>query len=379
MPNAALACQAPGVGTRGKRQFGSLRKLPSGRWQARYSHPVTNALIAAPSTFATKAEAARWIAGVETDLARANWQDPSRASVTLSAYAADWLDTRRVRGLPLAPSTMSTYRKRLSQVIEPALGRKPLSKISPADVRSWHAEASKVGTTTAAQAYRLLHAILATATVDGLLSRNPCLVKGASHPVSAERPLVDRSQVEALALGMPEHLRAFVLLAFWGGLRLGELLALELRDVDLDSASGTGSVRIERQQQDVDRQTLVSAPKAGSVRTVHLPQPAVHAMALHIETRGPRPPCDRVFVRSDGSNLRAFDVHRYWRRSRDAVGLPQLHVHDLRHAGLTLAAQSGATLAEVMRRAGHSTSRAALIYQHGAEDRDREVAERMSR
>jgi integrase len=54
-------------------------------------------------------------------------------------------------------------------------------------------------------------------------------------------------------------------------------------------------------------------------------------------------------------------------------------LHDLRHAGLTLAAQSGATLAEVMRRAGHSSSRAAMIYQHAAERRDAEVAKRLGR
>jgi integrase len=84
-------------------------------------------------------------------------------------------------------------------------------------------------------------------------------------------------------------------------------------------------------------------------------------------------------MRPDGNDLRAFDEHRYWHGSRAAVDLPELHIHDLRHTGLTLAAQTGATLAEIMRRAGHSTSRAAMIYQHAAEDRDRELAARMSR
>jgi integrase len=56
-----------------------------------------------------------------------------------------------------------------------------------------------------------------------------------------------------------------------------------------------------------------------------------------------------------------------------ATGHADAHLHDLRHAGLTLAAQSGAT-AEVMRRAGHSSSRTAMIYQHAAERRVAEVA-----
>jgi integrase len=57
----------------------------------------------------------------------------------------------------------------------------------------------------------------------------------------------------------------------------------------------------------------------------------------------------------------------------------EAHLHDLRHAGLTLAAKSGATLAEVMRRAGHSSSRVAMIYQHAAERRDAEISERLGR
>lgn len=52
--------------------------------------------------------------------------------------------------------------------------------------------------------------------------------------------------------------------------------------------------------------------------------------------------------------------------------------HDLRHAGLTLSAQAGATLAEVMRRAGHSSSAAALGYQHAAAHRDAEIAARLT-
>lgn len=115
------------------------------------------------------------------------------------------------------------------------------------------------------------------------------------------------------------------------------------------------------------------------MRVVSLPAPAVEALAQHLRARGAVLPAARVFVRSSGEQLRSWDVHRYWRRARTAAGAPQdLHVHDLRHAGLTLAAQSGATLAEVMRRAGHKSARAALIYQHAAADRDAQVAANMA-
>ncbi|CAN5313733.1 hypothetical protein BH24ACT10_BH24ACT10_19460 [soil metagenome] len=60
------------------------------------------------------------------------------------------------------------------------------------------------------------------------------------------------------------------------------------------------------------------------------------------------------------------------------AGLPDAHFHDLRHAGLTLSPQAGATLAEVMRRAGRSSAAAALRYQHAADQRDAEIDSRLS-
>jgi len=360
-----------------RRRFGRLRRLRSGRWQARYPGPDGRDR-AATSTFATKTDAARFLACVEVDLSRGTWLDPARGRICLVSYAEAWITGRRVKGQPLTPATLSTYRRRLDAQIAPTFGDWPIDRITPAAVRTWYAATTKTGATTAAQAYRLLHAILATAVADGDLLRNPCQIKGAGQPATEERPLVDRDQVEALARAMPADLTAFVLLAFWGGLRLGELLALEVGDLHLEPQRGTGVVRVARQQQDVDRVTVVTAPKVGSARTVHLPAQAVTALAEHLAPRGPLLPSARVFTRTSGGVLHGYDVHRYWRRARLEVGLPKARVHDLRHAGLTLAAQSGATLAEVMRRAGHTTSRAALLYQHAAEDRDRDLAARLS-
>jgi integrase len=167
-----------------------------------------------------------------------------------------------------------------------------------------------------------------------------------------------------------------VLTAFWGHLRLGELLALRRSDVDLDA----GTLRVERQVVEVRGQgPIETAPKTGSVRVVHLPVQARQALAAHLSEQGPGLPAAQVFRRPGGSPLRQHHVEWHWRVARQRAGYLDAHLHDLRHAGLTLAAQSGATLAEVMRRAGHSSSRAAMLYQHAAERRDAEIAERLSR
>ena len=100
-------------------------------------------------------------------------------------------------------------------------------------------------------------------------------------------------------------------------------------------------------------------------------------MARHLDRLPAGPPEAPLFTRPDGSQLRAHHVHYYWKHARVRAGLPGAHFHDLRHAGLTLSAQAGATLAEVMRRAGHSSAAAALRHQHAANRRDAVIASRL--
>jgi hypothetical protein len=68
------------------------------------------------------------------------------------------------------------------------------------------------------------------------------------------------------------------------------------------------------------------------------------------------------------------------RADQGSAGLRDgLHLHDLRHSGLTLVATSGATTKELMKRGGHASATAALRYQHIADGRDREIADALGR
>ena len=72
-------------------------------------------------------------------------------------------------------------------------------------------------------------------------------------------------------------------------------------------------------------------------------------------------------------------LYRVWKPAREAAGRPDLRFHDLRHTGAVLAAATGATLAELMARLGHSTPGAAMRYQHAAKGRDQEIAAALSK
>jgi integrase len=81
-----------------------------------------------------------------------------------------------------------------------------------------------------------------------------------------------------------------------------------------------------------------------------------------------------VFVGPKGGRLRRSNFRKIWNRARASVGLPDLHFHDLRHTGGTLSAATDAGLKELMARLGHSSVRAAMIYQHATRDRDQAIA-----
>lgn len=97
----------------------------------------------------------------------------------------------------------------------------------------------------------------------------------------------------------------------------------------------------------------------------------VHHLAEHAEAGR----TGLFFVGARGGVLRQNNFRRIWLRALDSTGLGDVHFHDLRHTGNTLAATGGATTRELMHRMGHSSVRAALIYQHLVNGRDHEIAD----
>lgn len=169
----------------GRRQFGLIRKLPSGRWQASYHNAKLGKRVTAPTTFSSKADANAWLSSQETALRSGRPSvDPKGARVRLDAYAAEWLE-----GRPLRDRTREVYASILRVDVLPYLGDLRLDGITPQVVRSWHASLLKSKPTMAPKAYRLLRTILTTAIDDGVLAENPCRVKGAGSERVVERSI----------------------------------------------------------------------------------------------------------------------------------------------------------------------------------------------
>ncbi len=358
----------------GKARFGNIRPLPSGRYQARYVGP-DGLTHKGHATFDTRQDAEAWLATVRADIVRDQWtpsgSSRTRRALTFGAYAERWLEGRRIQA-----RTRAHYRSLLDRQLLPTFAQVPLRHITPDLVRDWYAVTAIDTPTLRSHAYGLLRTILGQAVRDEVIRSNPCHIRGAGNTkrVHKIKPAT-LAELEAIVTAMPARYRAMVLLASWCGLRFGELA--ELRRTDVDTKIGV--IRVRRGVVRAAGETLVKAPKSDAgIRDVAIPPHLLPAVRDHLLRHAAAGRDGLLFPAKGGGHLAPSSLYRVYYRARAEAGRPDLRFHDLRHTGAVLAAQTGATLAELMGRLGHATPAAALRYQHAAEDRDMELARRLS-
>jgi len=139
--------------------------------------------------------------------------------------------------------------------------------------------------------------------------------------------------------------------------------AREIRIVETMAQLDTGALQPETPKSSAGR------------RAVAFPYELAPEVRWHLERFAEPGERGLVFVGPQGAILRRSNFRRIRVRACERAGISDLHFHDLRHTGGTLAAASGASLRELMARLGHSSTRAALIYQHASRDRDRAIAD----
>ncbi|MET7270522.1 tyrosine-type recombinase/integrase [Streptomyces flaveolus] len=348
-----------------RRRFGAVRQYRSGRWTASYLGP-DGERIRADETFETKKDAEIWLSQVEADLSRGDWRAPDAGAVNFDAYAEKWVEERE-----LAVRTEDLYRHLLRLYILPAFGGLDLDEITAPRVREWRAERLRAtqAKTTVAKAYRLLKGILETAVDDDLITRNPCRIKGAGKESAAERRIATVAQVDALGI----RWRLMVYLGAYGPMRPEELAGLRRRDVDVDNL--VVRVRVAEPERTNGKRAPGPTKSDAGARVVVLPPFLRKEVRRHLDWFAEKGPDGLVFVGEKGAAFRRTTFGRKWRRAREVAGLPNgFRFYDLRHTGHTLSTRSGATLRDTMVRAGQSSEKAALIYQHSDEERQREVA-----
>lgn len=336
--------------------------------------------------------AGTFVPPAEERRARRAAADAERAArYTYREWTEEWL--RRLAAEGRTQSTIVSYTSVLKVRILPALGDVPLQAITPAMVEalleSVRAEPSarypgaRSNGVTASTA-TVLRASLNAAVKAERIHVSP--FRGSTSTPARVRPGTPRddvatpAQVLALTAAMPEHLALAVPLAAWCQLRLGEVLGLQRHDfTDLDDPA-RAFVHITRQMN--SKTSELTAPKsAAGTRSLSIPPDQVPAIVAHLEHHAAPGPVGFVFTppHAPGRHVAETTFDRAWRLAREKVGMKGFRFHDLRHTGLTMYAQLGATQAELMHRGGHSDITTVARYQHATKERDRTLADALSR
>jgi len=360
-----------------RRQFGTVRRLRSGRFQARYRDALGRQ-VAAPHIFETKGDATRWLAAAQTDMVRGTFIDPRAGQLTFADWAKEWLAFK-------AGQRRSTLARDLAAIrahFDPVIGEVPVGAVTPLQVRRIAQNMQQAGLTAkSVRTYMgTLQAIFATAVDSDMIGRSPVRLRslGLRPVVKKERPTISASQLNALADAIDGRYRALVLLAGMVGLRWGEAIALRVGDVDFLRRV----IRVEQTVEEVSGQARIvpQVKSDASRRTVAAPPTLINALATHVSRfRAEAGHDDLHFLGPRGGVLRRHFEARKFKPAVRAAGLPEtLTFHGLRHVATSFMVANGEHPKVIQVRLGHADPAVSLgIYAHVSAEVDRAAADRL--
>jgi integrase len=318
------------------------------KYRARYRDPAGRERS---RTFATKRDADRWLAGVETDKATGAWVDPNRGRVTVDEWSTRWLATV----VHLKPKTRAGYESILAAHVRPRLGAVPISRLDTVAVRGFVSDLSGqgLGAGTVRNAYNVLRSICSTAVEAGAIKISPCRAVKLPRPERDEMVFLTAGQVDELDQALGDPTGTLVVFAAYTGLRAGEVAALRVGRLDLLR----GTVDVVESYAEVYGALVLGATKTYERRTVRMPRFLCDRLAEHLARAGRTGGDELVFADSAGGPLRHSNFYRRtFRPAVAAAGLPdRLRFHDLRHTCAALLIAQGAHPKAMMERLGHSS------------------------
>ena len=368
---------------RGKGE-GSIRLRADGRWEATLTLAAMAGKRRRKSYFGTtRAEVAALLNAALKGQSDGLPIPSDRLSV--KAYLDEWLEAKRPS---LRPESLRRYRDACRLYIIPEVGRKPLAKLTPADVQAAyaHCRAKGLSGTTVQLVHGVLHKALDDAARWNLVVRNVCDLVDVPKRTTPEMRTLNADEATALLeAAKDDPLEAFYTVALTCGLRLGELQALRWKDVDLQRRRLRVTATYQGMQ---DGAPVFSEPKtARSKREVHLSLMAVGALKQHrvrqLERRllGLWEDHGLVFATAfgrplDGNNIRTRSFSRLLKRA----GLPPMRFHSLRHTAATLLMAEGVNIKVASEILGHADITTTLrIYSHVLPSMQEQAADAMDR
>ncbi len=354
---------------RSRRPFGRVRKLPSGRFQARYPGP-DGVLRPADRTFATSTDADRWLMRKRIEIEEGRWLDPAEGRTTVRDWSARWLAAVAPQ---LKHKTQATYRSLINSRINPALGDRELSSLRPITITEWVAAMRTEGLSASRirQAYRVLSQIMASAVDNDLIPQTPCRGVRLPRMPQTEPHIVTPLEASGIVRAAEKPHDLLVALLAFAGLRVGEAFALRRSDVDVAG----DLLLVDENLAEANGALVFDTPKSHQKRLLRLAPSLAKRLGAYLEEL-PGGEDALLFTTPAGKPLR----YNQWRKAYfdpavSAAGLTDVTPHDLRAShGTWVADRYGVMTAA--HRLGHSnTSVTTRHYARPVAGRDDQVAE----
>jgi integrase len=359
---------------------GNIKRRADGRWEARLRLPDGTR----KSFYAkTRQEVARLLSAAIHD------SESGIPVVTdkenLEAYLSTWLEVIQHQ---IKPSSYRRYCDIVRQYINPALGKVALSKITPQQLQTFYARLLSKGLSPSS--VELVHVILHKAMKDalrlGIIQRNVVsLVQPPRRKSRLMKTLSEEDALKFMAAARGERFEALFVLALTTGMREGELLALQWKDIDLDKSTVQVRGTLLR---DGNRFVIAEPKSAKSRRSIALSKRAAYVLRLHHSRQEHEKALlgeewdityDLVFPNTLGKPMKPCNLSQdVFKRVLRKAGLPNIRFHDLRHTAATLLLGKGINPKIVSEMLGHSQISITLdIYSHVTPHMQQQAADAM--
>ena len=279
---------------------------------------------------------------------------------TLAQFLDKWLS--EVARPSVRPKTYRFYRDIIRLHIEPALGKKRIEKLTPADVQHLVNDKLKSGLSpqTVRHIIATLRVALSIAVKWQLVYRNVATLVSLPRSHKQEMKIFTPEEAKTFLDYVKGHrLEALFIMALTLGLRRSELLGLRWSDIDLDNAT----LRVNYGLQRFEGKLHLMEPKTEkSRRVLPLPSFLVSALRAHrtsqLEERlalGPNwQETGFVFISTIGTPIEPRNLNRTFDAILKKTKLPKIRFHDLRHSCATILLAQGVPQRTLMEILGHS-------------------------
>lgn len=374
--------------TRTRSAWGSVfpKKDKNGQvtaWLARYQNPLNrNKRVTRQFGPEYRTEAHAWLEQehylvVLHKKGIRDWQHPRERNtkpaedkgILFEDYLREWLRHRKRNGnSDLRGSTKRNLKADISHFL-PHFRGKPVAGITTAEVRAWYEADHPEGPWAFYGACQVLHSVLEEASNPTygppLLDSNPFVlpIREPAPSKRREQEPVTPEQAGRLARAMPASSRLSIWLGLLvGGLRIGEVCALQIRDIDLDHRLLHVRHSVCRGPDDVGPCRLGPTKTLSSMRTVPIPAGLIQTIRDHIDRYCVDEPEAMLFpaVKSPGGVMSPTTLGQQFRKARVKAGRPDITFHSLRATHATMLMIEGGTLREAMDELGHTSEKIAV-------------------